>query len=537
MQPRVFHPYLLGLYPVLFQLSHNIGQIGDLSPAEVLLPAAVILTATAVAARLARVTLGDRDRAGILISLFLVWFFSYGHVLSFITEAAESYFGMVRLFIRPRYTLPAYSLPMLVAGFLVIRTRRPLIVHTKFANAMSVALLVLPLGNLFSFGLHGPDDWRPADGSVTEMAGASSVSATELPDIYYIVLDGYGSGKTLRQIYGHDNSDFLEDLTDRGFHVEDNSKSNYAYTMVSLASTLNMRYLNDLLDEDATERSFEFAKLNQMIHESSVVTTLKASGYRYIHFPSGSMLTNYNRHADVSVASGAWDEFQMMLIKLTVLGPLFPTNQRGKVDYTFSMLGQARQMAPAPRFVFAHILCPHPPFVFGPNGEEVQPAGENDLQTWDDKDAYVAQLKYVNKRVKELVDTILQESSRPPVIVLQGDHGPASTDHSRRGREHYQELMTILNARHLPGVDELPETLTPVNTFRVVFNAYLGTDLPLLEDRSYYSYYKDQPFKFIDVTEILAPAPGDDAQMPRGHARRSPPGEQGMPAVGEGEKP
>jgi hypothetical protein len=78
------------------------------------------------------------------------------------------------------------------------------------------------------------------------------------------------------------------------------------------------------------------------------------------------------------------------------------------------------------------------------------------------------------------VDTILAESEVPPVIIIQGDHGPWLQPTDKR--------MRILAALYLPGHEEqLYPTITPVNFFRVVFNSYFGGDYELLEDVSYFS--------------------------------------------------
>ena len=62
--------------------------------------------------------------------------------------------------------------------------------------------------------------------------------------------------------------------------------------------------------------------------------------------------------------------------------------------------------------------------------------------------------------------------------------------------------MSILNALYLPddGAAELYDSMTPVNTFRVIFNTYFDTDFDLLEDRSYLATY-EQPYDFLDVTD------------------------------------
>ena len=59
--------------------------------------------------------------------------------------------------------------------------------------------------------------------------------------------------------------------------------------------------------------------------------------------------------------------------------------------------------------------------------------------------------------------------------------------------------MKNLNAYYMPGANILPyPTITPVNSFRMIFNDYFGQDLPLLEDVSFYSSY-DDPFSYKPI--------------------------------------
>jgi hypothetical protein len=165
-----------------------------------------------------------------------------------------------------------------------------------------------------------------------------------------------------------------------------------------------------------------------------------------------------------------------------------------------------------PRFVFAHVISPHPPFVFGPNGEALTPDDPFTLRfTFDASDpsreeylrGYAAQVAFVNAQLEQIIERILAESDTVPVIILQGDHGPDSNT----GRVSYiQERMTNLNAYLIPGgAATLYSGITPVNSFRVVFNEIFGGDYERLPDRVLYSEY-DLPYQFHDVTDdILGP--------------------------------
>jgi hypothetical protein len=162
-----------------------------------------------------------------------------------------------------------------------------------------------------------------------------------------------------------------------------------------------------------------------------------------------------------------------------------------------------------PKLVFAHIIAPHPPFVFAADGSPVTPDGPFSLRFDFDaghtsSEAYIRgyrdQVKFINRRLEELVLTILEKSVAPPVIILAADHGPDSNS----GRQTYvQERMTILSAYHLPTGDAgLYPGITPVNTFRVVFNEVFGADYPLLQDRVLFSKYVT-PFEFRDGTDSI----------------------------------
>ena len=47
----------------------------------------------------------------------------------------------------------------------------------------------------------------------------------------------------------------------------------------------------------------------------------------------------------------------------------------------------------------------------------------------------------------------------------------------------------------------LYDSISPVNTFRLVFNYYFDTNYELLNDLSYYITGYKEPYKFTDVTD------------------------------------
>jgi hypothetical protein len=111
----------------------------------------------------------------------------------------------------------------------------------------------------------------------------------------------------------------------------------------------------------------------------------------------------------------------------------------------------------------------------------------------------------VNKKLREVVDGLLTGQDNPPVIIIQGDHGSGFLGDAP-DEDAYREKMGILNAYHLPngGNDLLYESITPVNTFRVVFNHYFGQDFGLLDDTSHFQPTGTAAFKYLDVTTIVS---------------------------------
>jgi hypothetical protein len=130
---------------------------------------------------------------------------------------------------------------------------------------------------------------------------------------------------------------------------------------------------------------------------------------------------------------------------------------------------------PGPKFVFVHMMATHDPFVINAQGE-FHAYPDNGAYDEDFKEGYSNVIQYTNRNLELLVDKILAKSGTTPIIVLQGDHA------FRNGSG-----LEILNAYFLPeGGDKLLyPTITPVNTFRVIFDQYFGGHLELLPDESF----------------------------------------------------
>jgi hypothetical protein len=154
-----------------------------------------------------------------------------------------------------------------------------------------------------------------------------------------------------------------------------------------------------------------------------------------------------------------------------------------------------------PKFVFAHLVIPHSPFVFGPDGEYINipyDADAGNIYTEEDgKRGHTYAVEYINKRMFEILPRIIEGSETPPIIVVSADHG------SPKGGT--ENSVRILAAYYAPAAwSQFYETMTPVNVFRILFDAYFNTNLGLLPDRSYFSA-QGQYFNFLEIPNECKP--------------------------------
>ena len=163
---------------------------------------------------------------------------------------------------------------------------------------------------------------------------------------------------------------------------------------------------------------------------------------------------------------------------LHLAGTQIETAWRCQTLYTLAHLKELPEMA-GPKFVYAHFDCPHHYFVFGPSGEYI---ATTNWYNFKDKQFYRGQYIFMSREIEKVVDVLLKESEIPPVIILQSDHG--MRPHHPNIEIGGDEWEKILNAMYLPGMDTdmLYDNISPVNTFRLIFNYYFGADYPLLED-------------------------------------------------------
>lgn len=523
----VVYPFFLAAFPVFSLYYHNASEI---LPWVFVKPLLASFLLAALIFGIAKLLLKDWHKAGLITGLALLIFFSHGHIHSIIAYRFENlfaqgqykFFGWLSLGIDD-ILVSVWATIGLAIFYLLWRTKRNFSSVTKFLNFVAIFLFAVPTltSAVYKLGNIKPRVLQEIDSSIGQEIPLKVEEGAVKPDIYYIILDRYAGSSTLEDFYEFDNQEFLNFLTKKGFYVADRSTSNYPRTLTSLASSLNMEYINFLTDiagENTDDQTFAYPLLNN----HKVGELLKSQGYRYLHLGSWFEPTKVSPLADQNFLMGGLylgiDGFSTELLETTLLAPVirrltsrtasfeFDVQHRNRILYQFENLEKI-PLLDSPKFVFAHIIIPHPPFVLDENCESVPPK-ETGI------DNYLAQLKCANKKVVKMVETILALSKTSPIIVIQADEGPDAMKYPMPpGRfnfkdasdETLKERFFILNALFLPGVDksELYPSITPVNTFRFIFKKYFGADLDLLLDKNYIYENEDHFYKYIDVTDRL----------------------------------
>jgi len=407
---------------------------------------------------------------------------------------------------------------------------------------MAMFLVIMNMGSILYFEYF-------IDGNYTMNAYSNiqhDESIKDTPDIYYLIFDRYPHSDILRKNYDYDNRYFDRYLEHKGFYNVKKATANYPRTELSLASSLGMTYL-DFLTPIVGEKSSSMGPINKLRDGSKVAVFLKGKGYRFIHL--GHLYGKLDKNSVVDVRINNYrkknriegetkttlESFGMKLFdETTLLGSVMTSMSINNKEYpsdkyhpkavlkaqgmesTFEVLKQIPKQQDK-KFVFAHFVVPHEPYVFNRDGTVV-------TRKQTKQRTKLAELKhqigYTNKKIFEVVEAILAQSESDPIIIIQSDEGPYPDDvwnesTSVKKNNHtwhkaddktLQEKLRIINFIYLPEEYENPfyATITPVNTFRVLFNVVFGSKLELLPDRNYVFHDAKHLYKFIDVTDRVA---------------------------------
>ena len=504
-------PILFGLFPVLYLYAQNVQEVPF---SFVKLPIVVAVIASLMCFIFLTLITKNHRKASLIASLFWLFFWLYVPVLSF----AYRY--------RPQLEdLDTYIIPLwfIVFGLLVVliyKSKIQFMVAVKFSFVFGLTVVLMQIFSITSQQLSASDNvpdsaWENNLNkylSTVENKTFSPNELQELPDIYYIVPDSYPRSDTLLNYFDFSNHEFDDTLTGLGFKILQDSYSNYNQTSLAVPSALSMSYYTTINSLDSTT-------LKRLWRKNSTYNFLESGGYRIIN-NSSYYATSFNEYADKNIECDVSNEFILELLNVSVLKPTPIAKQSQREDRrkdticTIENIGNSAGLK-GPKIVFTHLLPPHPPYLFDENGNDTSEVNLSltGWTRWLAKEPYIAQLKYVNQRLLEQVQIILSKSDNA-IIIIQSDHGPLSSSTESYNLSDtrpivFKERSRNYTAVYLPDYCDkslMYDSMSNVNTFRVVFNSCFGADFELLEDKIYYSPPNKFDAEFKDITDIVRSA-------------------------------
>ncbi len=500
----VFYPILLALYPVLAALGLNIH--------EIYLKVALKPLLFFVLGGVALFTLGylvskSWDKAALFSSWTLVLFFSYGWGFKLfeklnLPNGSNSYLP----------TLIFWALLWAIGLYFLNKIKQ----HDKLRtvlNWFSIFLLIIPVFQITSYQLSvmRAKSASPIDSTLSEN---QLIMPKSPPDVYVIVLDSHPRSDALKKNFGVDNQEFIRQLEEIGFYVPNCSRSNYAYTELSLSSMFNMNYLEVIAPEVVAEGKSTVPLFNYL-KNSEVRRNFESLGYKTYSLASYPPIAWEDADVFIDPQTSAYEEFSItqlsaferMVYSSTLLKVFLdkPTHDQSTADvppnYPYAdhlrthnfILKKLVEIAAerGPKFVYVHLTSPHAPFVFEPDGTVIKDPPVLPWQSylsWADYRYYFGmQVEYIDNTIVPIIKKVISQSDTVPVILLISDHGLALDE----------EQMANLSAYLVPeGVKiALRPDVSLVNSFRVIFNQLYAGDYDILEDQSFYSIHAE-PFNY-----------------------------------------
>ncbi len=375
--------------------------------------------------------------------------------------------------------------------FLFLNTLFIILILSEIPNSVKRYKLDKSVHNLIDFRFNVLNEYKPQQKTPDSLK----------PDIYFLVFDELASSKSISAYIGKDNFALDSFLTKQHFYVIPNSKSNYNWTIYSIISTLNMEYLPKWIEPVMNDPKVYFWGSSSILN-NSLFSILRQEDYNIYNYQPISFenkdwpgVSNFNdlkdNHFYFKTLPGRikrdifWNytKLNISLIENHQMRLINNRNKRKKqlFDSTISLVRNTAHIRGNPKFVYGHFMLPHDPYIFDKFGNVKPPEKTVFIKKEDYYNAYFEQTLFVTKTITNLALYLKENCKRNTIIIIEGDHG-------YRPNMNYTGGYTFqnFNAIYFPDQQyhQLYDSISPVNTFRIVLNKYFNARLPLLVDSS-----------------------------------------------------
>ena len=437
----------------------------------------------------------------VLAAIFSLFFknFTKAGLLAFLIMSFQLFFGSIHDNIKdffPNSFLTKYSfiivssLVVFVAVFILLKKSKSN--FSKINLYLNLLFMLLITIDIVQLSIKAVANNKVANLPVS----FTSCDNCPKPDVYLIIADEYAGQTELKDLFQFDNSSFISQLAARNFYTIPESVSNYNYTPFSVGSILDMDYLNL---ENRYRQKNDLAYSYEVIKKSKLIRFFKSTGYEFYNYSifdfkgqpaamnlgllpaktklitSQTFLSRVNRDLSYHLVT-------FLKSKKEIRKRVYSNKVNNEQSYR-STIEISKKKSPKPKFVYTHLEMPHYPYYYDKNGKE-QPFEKLEEDYQVHKPAYIEYLQYSNAKLLELIDHILKNSKEPPIIILMGDHGFRHFTEKVEDKYHFLNLTSI----HLPGknYENINDSMSGVNLFRVILNRQFKQNLPYLKDSTSY---------------------------------------------------
>ncbi|HNY03483.1 MAG TPA: hypothetical protein PKG48_12875 [Bacteroidales bacterium] len=507
---------LAALDPILALYAHNADQVilGQLVQPVLfaLLLGAMLLVAAWAAVR-------KYQDAAILAVIFLLLFWNYGWIYRGVTSVIH---------LQHWHILPVILVLYAHLAYLIIRRGSPK------ARRNILLILFVPLATLLVFNVINVTSAEIRKMNVGGHSGKAGKSNTgnmavkNLPDIYLIILDEGANYETIGEEWGVDPNGLVDSWKKEGFFVAGNSQARYNQTTWNMPSLLNLEYLTGPVSKPAfidyyydPQKSYstpeykllhkiDYNRQIKLFTDNLLMQLLHDKGYKIevmeglsqhytgLKFSLADEKFSYQDASGKGSTGHLFNDFDKELLQVSMVSAVMmfmEIDQSCNVNYSATKyILQSLEKDPyklrSPKFVYAHIMCPHIPYVFdrdgryveGPTADAQRKAGFVQADNTVNK-AYLEQYIYITNEIRRIaVEIAGRKNPAGNVIIIQSDHGPRPHEVYLKNKEN---SFHVFNMVYFPDRDysRLYDSIAPLNTLRVALNKYLGTRYEMLEDR------------------------------------------------------
>ena len=464
MRNFILFPFLLAFLPAWQLMLKN---YDELIFQDILISLAIIAISIAVWTIITKI-IKNGNKAALITGVGVAFFFYFGYLQDalFYPLNKTSVLMIISLIV------------FIISIIYFVKSKKNFALSIKIANVFTVTMILF---TLIQFVIPG--------------------ALAEKPNVYHIILDEYTDNEILLKKFGYDNGKFIEFLNKNGFYISDKTFSTFGSTPNELNLILNMDYP---ISSGWVSDAYQDLKTNK------VMSTFSDQNYSIIETNSAMRWKDFSdvdTHLcyDVDFINS---EFLDQVLRKSIIKYFMEQHQtdtrRDVVRCTFNELNEIALQSSGPTYVFAHLYVPHPPFIFGPNGENVTPDHSeiSGLQSWENPQGYLNQLIYATNEITMVITNIV-ENDPNAIIIIQGDTGTmtgldADCCTINDVSDLYQ-IHSILYAVRMPTVNNF-EDATPANTYRIIFNNHFDMNYEYLEHRI---YGVDGNDVLIDITKTL----------------------------------